>query len=250
MPIEGKVVLVTGASRGIGAATAIHLARRGARVVAGSRNLERLAETAAAVKQSAGAIEAVALDVRRRADVEAAVATAVERFGGLDAIVNNAAIGALGRIEDQREEDWEDVFRTNLVGTLVCCRAAIPALARRGGGTIVNVSSAAANDGFPLLAAYSASKAAIATLSIALRREVKDRNIRVSVVRIHNVASEFLSAYPGERVGAAIDVWRKEGLLTAAPMIPPDRVAEAIELVIAMPPEASVHDIDVRGVGS
>jgi NAD(P)-dependent dehydrogenase (short-subunit alcohol dehydrogenase family) len=250
MSVEGKVVLVTGASRGIGAATALRLARAGARVVAGSRNEERLREVAAAANGSRGEVVAVRMDVQRRTDVDLAMGVAMDRFGGLDALVNNAAVGALGRIEEQSENDWEDVFQTNVLGTLRCCQAAIPLLERRGGGTIVNVSSAAANDGFPLLGAYSASKAAIATLSIALRREVKDRKIRVSTIRIHHVLSDFLNAYPAPAVGTAIELWMKEGLLATAPLIEPSHVAEVIEFIVGLERAASVHDIDIRALGA
>ncbi len=165
MSVEGKVILVTGASRGIGAATALYLARRGGKVVAAARSVDRLAAMAGQAEGLAGALAPVGMDVRRATDVEAAMRVAEERFGGLDAIVNNAAVGALGRVEDQSEDEWREVLETNVLGPLVCCRAAIPRLVRRGGGTIVNVSSAAAADGFPLLAAYSASKAAIAARS-------------------------------------------------------------------------------------
>jgi NADP-dependent 3-hydroxy acid dehydrogenase YdfG len=114
----------------------------------------------------------------------------------------------------------------------------------------VNVSSAAAADGFPLLAAYSASKAAIAALSLALRREVKDRRIRVATVRIHHVMSEFLGAHSAEDIGSAAQLWMREGLLSMTPLMSPARVAEAIAFLVGLPPDASVHDIDIRAVGS
>ncbi len=250
MSVDCKVVLVTGASRGIGAATALELARGGAKVVAGARSVAGLDELRRKAKRVGGEIATVPLDVRRDDDVARAFAEAAARFGRLDALVNNAAVGALGLVEEQASEHWMDVLDTNVVGTLRCCRSAIPLLTAAGGGTIVNVSSAAAADGFPQLAAYSASKAAIAALSLSLRREVKDRKIRVSTVRIHHVMSEFLAAYSAERIAAATQEWMKEGLLAMTPLISPVRVAEAIAFLIGLPPEASVHDIDVRAVGA
>jgi len=249
MSLEGKVVLVTGASRGIGAATVLELASHGARVVAGARNVEQLEKLRRQGEGASGEIAVTAMDVRREPDVKAAIALARERFGGLDALVNNAAVGALGRIETQDAEEWRSVLETNVVGTLLCCREAIPLLAERA-GTIVNISSAAAADGFPYLAAYSASKAAIAALSMALRRELREQKIRVSTLRIHYVASEFLSAMPAERVGEATEVWRREGLLAAVPLMQPARVAETIRFLIELPPEASVHDVDLRASGA
>jgi len=248
--VDGKVVLVTGASRGIGAATTLELARGGANVVAGSRDVARLADVRRKSEGLAGEVATVALDVCRDEDVERAVALAASRFGRLDALVNNAAVGALGRVEEQTTSDWLNVVDTNVVGTLRCCRAAIPRIATAGGGTIVNISSAAAADGFPRLAAYSASKAAIAALTLSLRREVKDRRIRVSTVRIHHVMSEFLGAYDAEQIAAATEEWMKEGLLAMTPLISPVRIAEAIAFLIGLPPEASVHDIDVRALGA
>jgi len=248
--VAGKVVLVTGASRGIGAATALELARAGAKVVAGARDTARLDEVLRKSDGLSGEVATIALDVRRDHEVDRAVALATSRFGRLDALVNNAAVGALGRVEEQTVEDWMNVLDTNVVGTLRCCRAAIPRIAAAGGGTIVNISSAAAADGFPRLAAYSASKAAIAALSLSLRREVKDRKIRVSTVRIHHVNSEFLSAYSAEQISVATQEWMREGLLAMTPLISPSRVAEAIAFLIGLPAEASVHDIDVRAVGA
>jgi len=249
MGLEGKVVWVTGASRGIGAATALELARHGAQVIGGSRNLVGLEALRKRAEGSGYEIVTLELDVRREADVKHAAAFIRDRFGRLDALVNNAAVGALGPVETQSVEEWRTVLDTNVLGTLLCCREAIPLLAS-GGGTIVNLSSAAANDGFPYLAAYSASKAAIAALSVALRRELKDRKIRVSTVRIHYVASEFLSDVPAQRVGEATEAWRKEGLLAVVPLMSPARVAETIRFLIELPPEASIHDVDVRAAGT
>jgi len=249
MALPGKVAWVTGASRGIGAATALELARHGAHVIAGSRNqagLEALRERAHGAE---GEIVPVEMDVRREDDVRRVVELAADRFGRLDALVNNAAVGALGAVESQSVDEWRAVLDTNVLGVLLCCRAAIPLLAASG-GTIVNLSSAAANDGFPYLAAYSASKAAIAALSTALRRELKQRTIRVSTVRIHYVASEFLSAMPAERIGEATEAWRREGLLAAVPLMSPMRVAETIRFLIELPAEASVHEVDLRASGA
>lgn len=250
MGVEGKIVLVTGASRGIGAATVMRLAAAGGRIVAASRDEAGLRRVADAARGGPGEVVAIGADVRSTPDVERAIDTALERFGGLDALVNNAAIGGLGRVVEQSEEDWQDVLSTNVLGTLRCCRAAIPALERRGGGTIVNLSSVSADDGFPHLAVYSASKAAILSLSSALRREVSEQRIRIATIRIHGVASEFLNAYPAERVTEAVGQWMRDGLMPAARrLIAPARVAEAIEFVIGAPPEASINDLEIRPLG-
>jgi NAD(P)-dependent dehydrogenase (short-subunit alcohol dehydrogenase family) len=246
--LAGKIVLVTGASRGIGAATALELAACGARVIAASRNGAGLDALRRHAQGAAGDLVPAVMDVRDESEVSRTFELVRSRFGTLDALVNNAAVGALGAVESQSVDEWRAVLDTNVLGVLLCCRAAIPLLG--AGGTIVNVSSAAANEGFPLLAAYSASKAAVAALSVALRRELKERRIRVSTVRIHYVASEFLSAVPAERIGEATEVWRKQGLLSEVPLMAPARVGETIRFLIELPPEATVHEVDLRATGA
>jgi NAD(P)-dependent dehydrogenase (short-subunit alcohol dehydrogenase family) len=140
---------------------------------------------------AAGRIAGSRSDVRRRADVDALVAAAVERFGGLDTLVNNAGVGVFANVEETTDEDWHRVLETNLTGPFLCSRAAIPVMRQGGGGWIINVASLAGRNAFPGGGVYCASKAALVSFSESLMQEVRFDNIRVSVVMPGSVATEF-----------------------------------------------------------
>jgi NAD(P)-dependent dehydrogenase (short-subunit alcohol dehydrogenase family) len=175
--LTGKVALVTGASRGIGAATARAFAAAGAHVVLAARNLPDL-DT---VRRSIGPrAVALACDVARYADLERAVALAEARFGGLDILVNNAGlIDPIARIADSQPEAWGRVADVNLKGVYHGLRAAIPAMRRRGGGRVVNISSGAATSALEGWSHYCATKAAVLSLTRTADRELEPEGIRV-----------------------------------------------------------------------
>lgn len=189
----GSAAVVTGGSRGIGRAVAESLLRGGADVVISGRSAGALAEAAAELAEAGGAgrIETVAADVRRPADAERLIAAAVDRFGGLDVLINNAGVGRFEAVAEQSVDDWAQVVETNLSGVFYCCRAAIPVLRRRGGGWIVNVSSLAGTYPFANGAAYCASKAGLDAFSAALMQEVRFDGIRVSAVAPGSVGTAF-----------------------------------------------------------
>ncbi len=193
--LAGRVAVVTGASSGIGRAVAEQLAAAGVRVVLAARRAERLAEAVAAIRAAGGEAEAAVTDLRDEAQVERLIDGAVARHGRLDALVNNAAVGYIRPVAEGRSEEWRAVLETNVLGTLVACRAALRHMLPRGAGDIVNMTSASAHEAWPYLAAYSASKAAVHTLSRALRAEVAAQGIRVMTIEIHNVATEFASNF-------------------------------------------------------
>src|SRR5437667_11405077 len=200
--LAGRVAVVTGASSGIGRAVAHELAAAGVRVVLAARRAGRLAEAVAAIRAAGGGAEAVVTDLRDEAAVERLVEGAVARHGRLDALVNNAAVGHIRPVVEGRTEEWRAVLETNVLGTLVACRAALRHMLPRGAGDIVNMTSASAHEAWPYLAAYSASKAAVHTLSRALRAEVAGQGIRVMTIEIHNVATEFASNFDPARLPA------------------------------------------------
>ncbi len=188
----GSAAVVTGGSRGIGRAVAESLLRNGADVVISGRSAGALAEAASELAETGvGRIETVAADVRRPADAERLIAAAVDRFGGLDVLINNAGVGRFEAVAEQSVDDWAQVVETNLSGVFYCCRAAIPVLRRRGGGWIVNVSSLAGTYPFANGAAYCASKAGLDAFSAALMQEVRFDGIRVSAVAPGSVGTAF-----------------------------------------------------------
>jgi NAD(P)-dependent dehydrogenase (short-subunit alcohol dehydrogenase family) len=175
--LAAKVAVVTGGARGIGAATAAALAEAGAKVVIGDLEEEAGRATADAVGG-----EFVRADICRAADAEALMNAAVDRFGGLDVLVNNAGVVLAKSALDTSEEEWDRVLAVNLKGPWLCARAAVPHMVRRGGGAIVNVASNAGLVGFPNAAAYCASKGGLAHLTKAMALDFAPLNIRVNAV--------------------------------------------------------------------
>jgi NADP-dependent 3-hydroxy acid dehydrogenase YdfG len=247
-PLAGRVAVVTGASAGIGAAVARALAAAGVAVVCGARRAERLAELCADIRARGGRADAVATDVRDEAQVERLIATAVERHGQLDALVNNAAIGTVRTIAEGRTEEWRAILETNVLGTLLACRAALRHLLPRGRGDILNMTSASAHEAWPYLTAYAGSKAAVHTISRGLRAEVAPRGIRVMTIEIHNVGgTDFASNFDAAVMPAAITRWRELALLNpATPMLEAADVARAVVFQLAQPDPVSVHDLVIR----
>lgn len=242
-----RVAVVTGASSGIGAATAHALAAAGVRVVIGARRADRLTAVAEEIRARGGMVESVVADMRVEAEVERLVGTAVSRFGRLDALVNNAAVGMVRPIADGQTAEWRAMIDTNLLGVLVACRAALRHMLPQGAGSILNVSSASVEGGWPYLATYAATKAAVQALSRGLRAEVAERGIRVMTINVHNVATEFASNFDPQLMVQAIARWQELGLLNPkAEVIAPDHVARAILFQLSQDDPASVHELVVR----
>lgn len=207
--VTGRVAVVTGGTRGIGLAIASALLSRGADVVATGRTASGFDAARTALRDvearreaggraaSTGRLECVEMDVREYAQVERALATAADLFGGIDILVNNAGMGAFCEVADQAPEDWREIVETNLTGVFHCCRAAIPHLRRRSGGWIVNISSLAGKNPFRGGAAYCASKAGLNAFSEALMQEVRYENIRVSCIMPGSVRTEFAGTHQG-----------------------------------------------------
>jgi NAD(P)-dependent dehydrogenase (short-subunit alcohol dehydrogenase family) len=192
MALNGKVAFVTGGSRGIGLAIARALVADGAQLSVTGRNDAHLSAARPQIERAGpGAVETLQADVRRYADVERALAGTVARFGGLDIVINNAGVGIFADVADMSPEQWSEVIDTNLTGVFHVCHAAIPHLRRRGGGSIINISSLAGKNAFTTAAAYCASKSGLNAFSEALMQEVRYDNIRVSYVMPGSVATGF-----------------------------------------------------------
>lgn len=189
-----RTTLITGGSRGIGYALAEALLRAGDHVAftgTSTDGVMRAEHALASAVGGAGRITGIVCDVRDAASAERALRTAAERFGGLDALVNNAGVGVGVPIADMAHDEWDRIIGTNLTGVFNCCKAAIPLLRARGGGWIVNVSSLASKNPFVGGAAYCASKAGLNAFSEALMQELRYDNIRVTYVLPGSVATGF-----------------------------------------------------------
>ena len=176
--VRGKVVVVTGASAGIGRETALRLARHGAVVVGAARDVARLGQVAA----EAPGMEVVRCDVSVAADRAALVATVLDRHGRVDALVNNAGLGWQGLVEDMPLERVEYLYALNVVGLIDLCRLVVPPMVAAGSGAIVNVSSLAGHVAFPPYSVYCSTKFAVNGFTVGLRREVWRRGVRVHLV--------------------------------------------------------------------
>src|SRR6266699_4292044 len=178
--IEGKVVVITGASSGIGEATALLLAQRGAKVVLGARGLDRLEALADRIARAGGGAVYARTDVKRREDLSNLVTLACERYGKLDVLVNNAGIMPVSPLDDLRIEDWEEMIDTNIKGVLYGIAAALPIFRKQGFGHFVNTASTAGHKTVPNKSVYSGTKFAVRAISEGLRQEAGDK-LRVTI---------------------------------------------------------------------
>jgi 3-oxoacyl-[acyl-carrier protein] reductase len=189
-----RVSVVTGGSRGIGAAIAVALLQQGDAVAITGTTQDGVNRAAEALRDSAGdpsRVEGFACDVRDAAAVDRTLAAVAARFGGIDVLVNNAGVGVGRSVADMSHDEWDRIIGINLTGVFNCCHAVIPHLRRRDGGWIINISSLASKNPFVGGAAYAASKAAVNAFSEALMQEVRHENIRVSYVLPGSVATGF-----------------------------------------------------------
>jgi len=213
--LKGKVAVVTGASSGIGEATVLELASRGASVAAAARSVERLEGLAR--RAAASGVLVVEADVADRESVEAMVELTVKKFGRLDVLVNNAGLGLSGRISELRPEDLRYVFEVNTIGPLNCVQAALPRMG--SGGRIINVSSVVGLRAIPKVGGYCSTKFALNALSDSLRVEVADRGISVTSVYPGTTRTSFRDN--SRRTRDEKRGWRPRG-------VPPERVAKKI----------------------
>ncbi len=194
MSLEGRVVMVTGASRGIGREIARVLAARGARVVAAARDAGRLDELVAEIQAAGGQASAVALDVATRQSVDAAFEATLEAHGRLDGLVNNAGITRDTLLLRMKLEDWETVLATNLTGTFLCTQAALKPMLKQRAGRIVNITSVVGLTGNAGQANYAASKAGIVGFTKSVAREVASRSITVNAVAPGFIETDMTAA--------------------------------------------------------
>lgn len=239
--INGKIIAITGASTGIGAATAELLAQRGAKLVLGARREERLAPVAERIAAAHGA-DAVAyapIDVARRDGPQRLVDLARERFGRLDVLFSNAGVMPIGPLDELDVDAWERMVDVNVKGVLFGIAAALPVFREQGAGQFVTTSSTAALKVVPTQAVYSGTKTAVRAICEGLRQEV-GATIRVSTIFPGFVdtdsPSHITSPAIREQIRAARDSFA----------IPPAAIARAVAFAIEQPPEVDVNEIVVR----
>jgi len=229
--LSGKIALVTGAGRGIGAAIALRLAGLGATSIVCGRTLARLQHTAGQIRSAGGQSEAMACDVADWNSVAALAERVQKTFGRLDVLVNNAGIGWFGGpLHTMPTDKWDAMFNTNLRGVFYMIRAFAPMMISGGGGDIVNISSIAGKNPVPKGAAYSASKWGLNGLTYSAAEELRADNIRVSIVCPGSTHTEF-GAHEGK---------------SPEKMLIPEDVAHAVEMLVTGRPQAFVSEVILR----
>jgi len=239
--IQDKIVLITGASSGIGETTARLLAQRGATVVLGARRIDRLDALVADIQAAGGKASARALDVTSRQDVQAFADHALQQHGRIDVLVNNAGVMPLSPLAALKLDEWDTMIDVNIRGVLHGIAAVLPAMERQGHGQVVNVSSIAGLFVMPTSAVYCATKYAVRAISEGLRME--SDKVRVTCVYPGAVESELAGTITHADTATAIGQFRQIALK-------PEAIAEAIAHAVAQPPEVDTTDIVVRHLRS
>ena len=235
--IEGKVVVITGASSGLGEATARYLAERGATVVLGARRAERLQALVDEITHAGGKASARATDVTYPAQVQALVDIAVEQHGRVDVILNNAGVMPHSPLERRKIDDWNRTIDINIKGVLYGIAAALPHMQRQNAGHIINVSSVAGHKVGKNNAVYAATKTAVRVISEGLRQEVKPWNLRTTIVSPGAVATELPnSVTEAKEIGQFYDEYA----------IPAESFARGVAFAIGEPDDVDINEILFR----
>ena len=240
--INGKIVLITGASSGIGEATARLLAARGATVVLGARRVERLEQLAASITETGGIAACRALDVTCREDAQAFVDFAEQRFSRVDVLINNAGVMPLSRLDALKVDEWDQMIDVNIRGVLHGIAAALPLMQRQRSGQFINIASIGAYAVSPAAAVYCATKYAVRAITEGLRQEVGG-DIRVTLVSPGVTESELAESISDEGARAAMDDFRRIAM-------PAEAIARAIAYAIEQPADVDVSELVVRPTAS
>jgi 3-oxoacyl-[acyl-carrier protein] reductase len=234
--LSGKVAVVTGAGTGVGRATALKLAGEGVSTVLVGRRRDPLAETASLVSESGGAALVTPADVADEIAVADLVSRAVAEFGGVDYLINAAAVGLYGPVERYPLQAWQETIATNLTGVFLLCRAVLPSMRDRGGGAIISIGSGAGKQGYADLAAYSASKFGLIGFMESLAAEVGGNGIKVSTI----LPGSILTGFGGRTVAE-----KQTAIAAGKRYLTPEDVAEAVLYLLHQPPHAWTQEMNL-----
>lgn len=238
--IKGKVVLITGASSGLGEATARRLSSEGATVVLGARRKDRIEALARELSGRGGKATALVTDVTERGQVERLVDAAVENHGRIDVMINNAGVMPQAPLEKLQVAEWDHMIDVNLKGVLYGIAAALPYMKQQKSGHFIQVSSVAGHKVGPGFAVYAATKFGVRALSEGLRQEVKPYNIRTTVLSPGAVATELVNSVTDPESAARIKEFYAES------SIPADSFARAVSFAIGQPDDVDINEIVFR----
>ena len=237
--IENKVVAITGASSGIGEATALLLAERGAKVVLGARRTDRLEVLAGRIREAGGEVSYTQTDVSQPDDLVALVALAREKYGRLDVLFSNAGVMPISPLDDLRIDDWESMININLKGVLYGIAAALPVFREQGFGHFINTASTSALKVTPTMAVYSATKMGVRAVSEGLRQEAGE-HLRVTIITPGMTRTEGVGAGTSPEVKAGLEKSRD------AFGMGPEAIARAIAFAIEQPDDVDVSEVVIR----
>ena len=230
--LTGKVAIVTGASRGIGRAISVALAREAATVVLAARSMTKLQETAELVKQAGGKAEIIITDLLREESIINLARSVGEKFGRLDILVNNAGITHSSKLEETKTEDWQRCLQVNATAPFILCREALPLLRKAPTSYIINISSVVGVKGYPLQSAYTASKHAVRGMTMSLAEELNGTNVRVHLVCPGGVDTELIPQVRPD--------------LKSEDLMRPEEIAELVMYLVTHKGKAIIDELHIR----
>lgn len=239
--IEDKVAIITGASSGIGYATALAMAKAGAKIVAGARRVDRLEELKKEIEKIGAECITVSCDVTNRSNCDNLVNSAIQKWNKLDILVNNAGLMPLSFVKNLKVDEWEQMIDVNIKGVMYCTAAAIPHLIKQNSGHIVNISSIAGRIVFPAGSVYCATKFAVWAFSEGLRQELSTRNnIRVTTIEPGIVDTELANTITDKSLESFVKHSKTIQSLKA------EDIANSIMFALQSPPHMNVNEITIR----
>lgn len=239
--LDGKVAVITGASSGIGEATAEALAAEGASVVVAARREDRLSDLVERINGNGGKAVSVECDVTDEEATHALIQGAKDELGSVDILVNNAGVMLLSKIEKGLSDQWRQMFDVNVLGLLYATDAAIAVMKEQQSGHIVNISSVAGRKSGPLRGAYSGTKFAVNAISEALRQELMEDNIRITIIEPGAVATELTDHITDEEAKEGVS-----GMIAAMEPLQAEDIANAIAYVATQPERVSINEVLIR----